>query len=69
MKKQSHNEFGEFCEQFAYETKIQYPSKHKHKKNKFGKSSKYYSKKSRKKNNKYYKQTIQQPQPSKSKGK
>ncbi|XP_028107153.1 uncharacterized protein LOC114306167 [Camellia sinensis] len=66
MKKQSHNELGEFCEQFAYDTKIQYPSKHKHKKHKYGKSPKDYSKKYRKK--KYYKQ-VQQPQPSKIKGK
>ncbi|XP_028073578.1 uncharacterized protein LOC114275776 [Camellia sinensis] len=52
---------------FLIQNTLMYPSKHKHKKHKYGKSSKDYSKKYRKK--KHYKQSIQQAQPSKAKGK
>ncbi|XP_028107336.1 uncharacterized protein LOC114306315 [Camellia sinensis] len=58
-------ELDEFCEQFAYDTKLQYP--HKQKRHKIGKSSKYYSKKSRK--HKYVKNPNQPQIPSKGKPK
>ncbi|XP_028066124.1 uncharacterized protein LOC114269059 [Camellia sinensis] len=66
MKKQNltgKNEVRELCDQFAYDTKIQYPSKTR--KHKFGKSLKqHYSKKSRK--YRTPRQNYQQYQPQKS---
>ena len=49
MKKQNltkKKELGEFCDQFAYDSKLQYPSKNKAKtRSRYEKSRKYYKRK------------------------